>query len=124
GQDTPQLGAATSAMRSTSSLAPTPDIAPHEPQRQQQVNHIPEGNYGSSWAHKTGQVHSPMTIRPDGTPAKNIPTEDKINKASHNRDSWVTSGAVQNLNPAQTSATPAPMRARSMGQAPREGGNN
>src|SRR5699024_5303307 len=58
GQDTPQLGAATSAMRSTSSLAPTPDIAPHEPQRQQQVNHIPEGNYGSSWVHKNGQVHS------------------------------------------------------------------
>lgn len=103
---------------------PSAENTPPAPPQQPRVNNIPEGNYGNSWVHKNGQVHSPMTIRPDGTPVKNIPNDHKINKAFVEGDSWVTSTNVKNFNPspAQAMSTPTPMRARGMGEAPSQGG--
>src|SRR5699024_5923867 len=110
-------------LHAPAATVPSAENTPPEPTQQQRVNNIPEGNYGNSWVHKNGQVHSPMTIRPDGTPVKNIPNDHKINKAFVEGDSWVTSTNVKDLNPAQTMSTPTPMRARGMGEAPQQGGN-
>lgn len=109
--------------------APTPgrssEEAPPKRDTQQSVHHIPEGKYGNNWVHKNGEVHSPMTIRPDGSRVKNIPPEHKINKAFHEGDSWVTSQNIKDLNPSSTQATPAPeaMRPRNMGSVPKQEGN-
>lgn len=104
--------------RSVYTAAPSPDETAEQPQR---VTNLPAGNYGNNWVHKNGQVHGPMTIRPDGTPVKNIPEENKMSRAFREGDSWVTSRNVKDLNP--SSQTITPMRAPNIGEAPREGGN-
>jgi len=94
----------------------SPEPQPTSPAQKPRVSntsHIPAGRYGNTWVHKGGQIHSPETIRPDGTPVKNVPHEDKMHRAFQQGDSWVTSPDVQNLNPA-----PTPMRSASPRQTP------
>lgn len=72
------------------------------------VNNIPEGNYGSNWVHKSGQMHQPVTINQDGTPVQNIPREEKMSRAVQSGDRWIMPG-TENLKPGRQ-AQQAPRR--------------
>lgn len=70
------------------------------------VNNIPEGNYGSNWVHKSGQMHQPVTINQDGTAVQNIPREEKMARAVQSGDRWIMPG-TENLKPGRHSQQPS-----------------
>lgn len=77
---------------------------PAQERPKNRLNNIPPGSYGRNHVHKNGQVHQPLTIEPDGTPVRNIPSEEKISRATESADGWILPGA-KNLKP--SSRTPA-----------------
>ena len=100
-----------------------PAVAPQQVnERPHRVSHIPEGNYGGTWVHKNGQAHRPVTVTPDGRPARNVPSEEKITRGFKSGDSWVISPGVKPSSrhanasaappqgPATQAASPAPTR--------------
>lgn len=87
----------------TNTAQTKPSGSSSTPQHVADTSHIPAGRYGNTWVHKGGQIHNPATIRPDGSPVQNVPSESKMNRAFRQGDSWVTSPDVQKLNSSSTS---------------------
>lgn len=72
------------------------------------LRNIPPGRHGRNYVHKNGQVHQPLTVEPDGTPVRNVPSEEKIARATQSADGWILPGA-KNLKPSsRTHATSQP----------------
>lgn len=88
--------------------APAPE-AP-APRKSERVRHIPAGRHGNTWVHRNGQITTPQTITESGKPVRNVPSEDKIQRAWKSDDSWVV-----------TNAKPSPMRPRPRSTYGKEG---
>lgn len=95
----PTNGASIPAATETSAVE-TP-----EPRKTERVRHIPAGRHGNTWVHRNGQITTPQTITESGKPARNVPSEDKIQRAWKTDDSWVVTEAKASASP-----KPSPMR--------------
>jgi hypothetical protein len=88
------------------SPAPHDSTSPPAPVSKHETSHIPAGRYGNTYVHKGGQISAPMTINEHGKQVKNVPSDDKIQRAYKDNGAWVTTDADQHA------PTPTAMRSR------------